>query len=253
MTPLEISIVATAGFLCGAVNAVAGGGSLILFPALIASGLPTLDANVTNSVATWPGYLGGVFGFQEDLKGEGKRMIPLSLATLAGSSVGCVLLLTTPTSAFDLIVPVLVLFSSTLLALQPRMKKWMAEKAPVEGKNHPGLYPGIFLATIYGGYFGGALGVIIIGVLALTMADDLKKLNAIKGWLSLVDCCVSVAIFGLFGPVDWWAVAVAAPTTLLGGYVGARVARKLNDKVLRFSVISLGVAVSIYLALRAAS
>ena len=248
MSPSQVALVAVAGLLCGAVNAVAGGGSLILFPALIAGGLPLLAANVTNSVATWPGYVGGVLGFREDLKGQSPRVIPLTVATLLGSTTGCVLLLTTPSSAFALVVPALVLFATLLLAIQPRVKRWMAERGPTPSKPHKWLYPGIFLATIYGGYFGGALGVIIVGTLALTMADSLPRLNALKGALSLVDCSVSVIIFGLFGPVDWLAVAVAAPTTLVGGYLGARLARRMNETVLRGAIIGLGVAVSLYLA-----
>lgn len=244
---MQMVIVALAGFMCGAVNSVAGGGSLILFPALIASGLPTLNANVTNSVATWPGYVGGVLGFREELRDQKSRLAGLTLVTLAGSTTGCVLLLTTPSEAFDIVVPALVLFATGLLWMQPRIKKWMARRAPTQGKHHRALYPCLFLATVYGGYFGGALGVIIIGALALTMADELPRLNALKGALSLLDCTVSVVIFGLFGPVDWPAVLIAAPSTLVGGYVGARIARRLNEKYLRWSIIVLGVAVSVYL------
>ena len=247
MAPTDLLIVAVAGMLCGAVNSVAGGGSLILFPALIAGGLPLLDANVTNSVATWPGYVGGVLGFKEDLKGQKGRLVSTSLVTLAGSTTGCVLLLTTPTKAFGVVVPALVLFATLLLAIQPRMKKWAAGRSQSPHKNHWGLYPGLYLATIYGGYFGGALGVIIIGTLALTMTDDLPRLNALKGFLSLVDCTVSVLVFGLYGPVHWVAVAVAAPTTLLGGYLGARFARGLNEVYLRRTIIALGLSVSAYL------
>lgn len=239
-----------AAFACGAVNAVAGGGSLILFPALVASGLPTLSANVTNAVATWPGYLGGVLGFREELKDQKGRLVTLSLFTVAGSLSGCVLLLTTPSEAFDSVVPALVLFATGLLWVQPRVKKWMARRAPTKDKPNRGLYPALFLAAIYGGYFGGALGVIVISALALTMVGELPKLNALKGALSLVNCTVTVVIFSLFGPVVWSSVALAAPCTLLGGYAGARFARRLNDKVLRWSIIGLGLAVSIYLYLQ---
>lgn len=248
MSPNDLLLVAVAGLLCGAVNSVAGGGSLILFPAMIAAGLPTLVANVTNSVATWPGYVGGILGFREELRGQRRRAVQLALVSLGGSVTGCVLLLTTPVAAFDVIVPVLVLFATLLLAIQPRLKRWMADHAPTVDRPHRWLYPALFAATIYGGYFGGALGVIIIGTLALTMADSLPRLNALKAALTLVDCTVSVVIFGLFGPVDWVSVAVAAPTCLLGGYLGARVARRLNEAALRAAVIGLGLAVSGYLA-----
>jgi uncharacterized membrane protein YfcA len=240
------TLVATAGLLCGALNAVAGGGSLILFPALVATGLPTLAANVTNSVATWPGYVGGVAGFWDDLRDQKHRLWPLALATLAGSTTGCVLLLTTPTSAFDKVVPVLVLFASALLAVQPYVKRWVGKARNAAGVR----WFAIFLATIYGGYFGGALGVIMVGVLSLTLADSLRRLNALKGGLSLVDASVSVVIFGLFGPVDWMSVLVAAPSTLVGGYVGARLARRLPDRLLRWCVVVFGIGVAAWLAFR---
>lgn len=250
MTGGSFGLVAAAGFLCGAVNSVAGGGSLILFPALIATGMPTLVANVTNSVATWPGYVGGVLGFREDLRHERKRLSSLVLATIAGSTTGCVLLLTTSSVAFDVVVPALVLFATLLLAVQPRMRGWMSRhRSSVSSR---WLVPSIFLATIYGGYFGGALGVIIIAALALTMAESLPKLNALKGALSLVDGTVSVVVFGLWGPVDWTGVLIAAPTTLLGGYWGARFARRLNEAYLRAAVIGLGLMVTAYLVARVA-
>ena len=249
MDPYNAGTIVTAGLLCGGINAVAGGGSLVLFPALVATGLGTLQANVTNSVATWPGYIGGVAGFWADLKGQKSNLWPLAMATLCGSTTGCVLLLTTPTSAFDKVVPALVLFASLLLAIQPHIKKW-AGTPQNSRRARLGRCIGIFLATIYGGYFGGALGVILIGVLALTLVDTLRRLNALKGALSLVDSSVSVVIFGLFGPVDWMSVLVAAPSTLLGGYLGARLARRLPDKLLRWSVVVFGVGVATWLAFR---
>lgn len=239
-------LVVFAGLLCGAVNSIAGGGSLILFPALLATGMGPLAANVTNSVTTWPGYAGGLVGFREDLRDQRRRMPPLILAALIGSTAGCILLLSTPSGAFGILVPLLILLAAALLVLQPYLKKRAG--SPLEGgRTWTVQFPAMVAATVYGGYFGAALGVIILGVLALTVPDTLRRLNALKGVLSFADCTISVVIFGLFGPVHWLVVALAAPSTLLGGYVGARVARRINETALRWSVVALAVGVSSYL------
>ena len=250
MTSFDAALVAFAGLLCGTVNSIAGGGSLILFPALLATGMPSLAANVTNSVATWPGYVGGVVGFRHEIAAQRRRMPRLVGATVAGSAVGCGLLLLTPEGAFDVVVPFLVLFASLLTAAQPAAKRRLAERARSDDLPGPAAMAGLFAAAIYGGYFGGALGVIIVGVLGLTVHDTFRRLNAGKALLSLVDASVSVTVFGLFGPVQWAFVAVAAPSTLVGGYLGARVASRLDENILRLSVVGFGVLVSIYLFLR---
>jgi len=244
MTASQLTLVATAGLASGFINAVAGGGSLVLFPAMLACGLPSLEANVTNSMANWPGYLGGVFGFRHELGDQGKRWMPLSLITLVGSALGCALLLRLPASAFDLIVPVLVLFSALMLALQPRLKAWVGG---IQGERWGWLVPGVFGAAVYGGYFGGALGVILLGTLALGLADSLRRLNALKAALALVNGTVSLIAFALFGPVFWPAALVAAPATLVGGYAGARLASRINERVLRWCIVVFSLAVSAYL------
>lgn len=246
----DLLLVAAAGLLSGAVNAIAGGGSLILFPALVATGMPTLAANVTNSVSGLPGYLGGVLGFRRDLAGQRRRVGILGLVALAGSSLGAALLLNTSRSAFDRVVPVLVLLAAALMVLQPAVKKRLGEAAETDRRLWRVTVPAVFLATVYGGYFTGALSVIILGTLALTLADSLRRLNALKSSLSAINTAVAVAVFAVFGPVHWYLAAVAAPATLLGGYLGAKVARHLNDTVLRWCVIAFSVAVAIYLAVR---
>ncbi len=238
-----------AGLVAGAVNAVAGGGSLLVFPALLAVGFNPLAANVTNSVAQWPGYLGIVLGAQAELKGQRRRIVQTSAVAIVGSAVGCVLLLTLPGSVFDAVVPVLVLLASALLAISPQIKRWIGAPEPGAPDRTAVLLPAIFLAAVYGGYFGGALGVIVISTLSLCAHDTLIRLNALKGLLSLVIASVTVVIFALDAPVDWLAVALLAPTTLVGGFLGAKLARRLPENVLRWSVVVLGFAVGIYLLL----
>lgn len=239
-----VALAAGAGLASGFINAVAGGGSLVLFPAMLACGLSSLEANVTTSMANWPGYAGGVYGFRSELSGQAVRWRPLSLVTLLGSALGCALLLRLPASTFDLVVPVLVLFASVMLALQPHLKAWVGKA----GHTRWGLLTvGVFFSAVYGGYFGGALGVILLGTLALGLADSLRRLNALKSVLSLVNGTVSLTAFALFGPVHWPLALIAAPATLAGGYIGARLASRIHDQVLRWSIVLFGVIVSGYL------
>ena len=246
MSIAQSVLIAVAGIVCGTVNSIAGGGSLILFPALLAAGLPPLSANVTNSVSAWPGYAGGLVGFRPELIGQGSRMRPLIVAALLGSATGCALLLLTPSSAFDLVVPLLILVAAALLAFQPHIKKLVGE--PVEGSRVWTVqFPAMLAATVYGGYFGAALGVIVLGVLAITVPDTLRRLNALKGVVSFVSGSVSVAVFAVFGPVNWQYALIAAPMALIGGYLGARIARHVNETALRWSVVVLGVAIAGYL------
>jgi hypothetical protein len=251
MTLLDGVLVAAAGLVCGIVNSIAGGGSLILFPALLATGMPSRSANVTNSVAGWPGYVGGVVGFRDEIIEQRRRLPRLVVAVLLGATVGCVALLLTPEGAFDVVVPFLVLFASLLTAVQPAAKRRMERRGGTRDVPGAGAVVAMFFAAVYGGYFGGALGVIIVGVLGVTIDDTLKRLNASKSLLTLANSSVTVVIFSLFGPVQWAYVAVAAPCTLIGGYLGAHAAKRLDENVLRASVVGIGVVVSIYLFARA--
>jgi hypothetical protein len=246
-SPGSLAFLVVAGLVAGAVNAVAGGGSLLVFPSLLAVGLPPLAANVTNSIAQWPGYLGMVAGARHDLRGQGRRALLMSAVSVAGAALGCVLLLVLPSTVFDAVVPGLVLLASVLFAMQPLTKRWTGTPEPGTPDRLGLLLPGVFLAAVYGGYFGGALGVVLIATLSIFAHDRLVRLNALKGFLSLVISTVTVVFFALGAPVDWLAVAVLAPTTLIGGYVGARIARRSPEPLLRWSVVVLGVTVGTYL------
>jgi len=243
-------LVALAGAACGIVNSIAGGGSLILFPALLLTGMNPLAANVTNSVTTWPGYLGGVGAFRSEI-GSRRHQLPWLLgATLVGSTIGCVVLLATPESSFDVVVPWLVLVATAMTALQPVVRKRLKDRPMADARPPFSAVGAVFVATIYGGYFGAALGVIVLAALSVTLNDSVRNLNATKSIISLVDATVSVVVFGLFGPVQWLYVLVAAPATLIGGYFGGRVALKLDEKVLRIMVVTLGAVATILLFLK---
>ena len=252
MSPVDLLIVAGVALAAGAINSVAGGGSLILFPTLVALGLGTVPANVTNSVAQWPGYIGGIFGFRSEYEGQRGRLIRFSIVAALGGLAGSILLLTTPSQAFDIVVPILVLLASLLLAVQPLLTSRLRRAEDTQAHGDPvWLYIALFFATVYGGYFGGALGVILVGVLGLAL-HRLKLANALKSALSAVTATITVVVFGLFGPVDWLVVAVAAPASLIGGFLGARLATRIPSTPLRILIVTFGVLVSIYLFLRAA-
>ncbi|MDP9392256.1 MAG: sulfite exporter TauE/SafE family protein [Actinomycetota bacterium] len=250
MSVLELVVVAAVAMAAGVINSIAGGGSLILFPTLVALGLGTVAANVTNSVAQWPGYLGGVAGFRSEYVGQRGRLVRFGVVAVLGGTAGSVLLLTTPSEAFDVVVPVLVLLASLLLAVQPLLTRRLEQEEAAGPRPDPAwLYVALFLATVYGGYFGGALGVILVGVLGVGL-HRLKLANALKSALSAITATVTLVVFGFFGPIDWLAVAVAAPASLLGGFLGARIATRIPVRPLRIFIVVFGVAVSIYLFAR---
>ena len=231
----EILLLALAGLVAGAVNAIAGGGSLIVFPALLAAGLSPLGASV---------------GQRSDLRGQGPRLRLVVPTAAVGGLGGALLLLTLPSAVFDTVVPLLVLGASALMALSPHIKRWTGEQRPGDADRTPYLLAAVFFAAVYGGYFGGALGVILVALLSVTANDTLRRSNATKAVLSLVVASVAIVVFAIGAPPQWAYVLAVAPATLIGGFVGAKVAQRLNEAVLCWSVVVLGVAVGSYLLLR---
>jgi uncharacterized membrane protein YfcA len=241
-----IVLLAGAGFGAGAVNAVAGGGSLISFPALLAAGYPSVTANVTNSVAVLPGYAGGSLAYRRELAGQGDRIRALLPASVLGTAAGAALLLLSPESVFETIVPWLILAACGLLALQPRVAGVTARHRHHRGST-VALHAGLFLGSVYGGYFGAGLGIMLLALLGALLPDDLQRLNALKGVLSLIVAAVAAVVFALFGPIAWDAALIVGAASLAGGAAGVRVARRLPEPVLRAVVITYGVGVAIAL------
>jgi uncharacterized membrane protein YfcA len=246
----HLALLVVAGIVSGAVNALAGGGSLLLFPALLAVGFSPLAANVTNSVIQCSGSAGLALGSRRELRGQRGRVLSTAGVAVAGALVGSLLLLVLPTQVFDAVVPALVAVASVLLGVQPWLARWIGEPEPDAPDRRTVLLPAVFLAAIYGGYFGGALGVILIAVLALTAHGDLRRLNAVKGVLALIIAAVSAVVFAIGAPVDWLVVALLAPVNLVGGFLGAKLAGRLPAPVLRVGVVVVGLTVSIYLFVR---
>jgi uncharacterized protein len=240
LDPAQIALLAGAGLIAGAVNAVAGGGSLLSFPALLAVGYPAITANVTNAVALTPGYFGGTLGYRRELGGQRRRVAALGAISAVGAVVGAFLLLISSAELFERVVPFLIFLACGLLAAQTRLAAVVREGREV---HMAPLFGAQFLAAAYGAYFGAGVGIMMLAILGIFLADTLQRLNALKGLLSLLVNLIAAVAFVLFAEVAWVAVAVMAVTSLLGGQLGVVLARRLNDRALRWLVIAFGVAV----------
>lgn len=249
MSAADVILLIVAGVVAGGVNAIAGGGTLLMFPALVATGMPTVQATVTNAVALWPGYVGNVASLGPQARGGAFARWALILYAICGSLIGSALLLSAPEDAVDLVIPVLVLGASLVLAFQSRLKGRLRRGADHDRPMAVAL--SVVGSGIYGGFFQGALGVILLAVLGLALSESMAVINAIKGLLQLAVVSTNVVVFSLFGPVDWAVAALVAPASLLGGVLGGRFARGANEKVLQRCVVAFGITVGIWLAVRA--
>jgi uncharacterized membrane protein YfcA len=253
LDPIDLVLVGLAAMAAGVVNALAGGGTLITFPVLTAVGLPAVAANITNTVALCPGYLGATLAQANDLQGQRRRLWLLAPAAVCGGVVGGLLLLVSGERVFRALVPFLILLASGLLAAQDRVRAWLLRRA--QRSDHASSLEAwmalpVGLAAIYGGYFGAGLSVIVLAVLGLGLDDSLTRLNALKQSISL-SVNVAAAIFFLFsGQVVWLAAAVMAVGALVGGALGGRLAGRIQPSLLRRIVVVIGVTVAVIYLVR---
>jgi uncharacterized membrane protein YfcA len=243
----ELILIALAGVAGGLVNALAGGGTLITFPMLTAVGIPAVSANVTNTVALSPGYLGATFAQRQDLRGQRRRMWLFMPTGVIGGILGGLLLLNTGERLFRALVPFLILLASALLAVADPLRAWLQRRSGQTGQQSiPEAWAVIpvGLAAIYGGYFGAGLSVIVLAALGLLLDDSLTRLNALKQIIAF-SVNIAAAIFFLFsGQVVWEAAAVMAVGALLGGSLGGRLASRVKPVTLRRIVVVVGVVVA---------
>lgn len=249
----EYLLIALAAVAAGAINALAGGGTLITFPALLAAGLPAVAANVTNTVALVPGYLGGTYAQRNDLLGQGRRLLIFLPAGVLGGVIGGILLLLSGERLFRDLVPYLILGASGLLALQDPVRAWLLRRAGKSGGSSTselGAAILVTLAAVYGGYFGAGLSVIVLAVLGLLVEDTLTRLNAIKQAVGFATN-IAAAIYFLFsGQVFWTVALVMAVGALLGGWLGGRLASRVKPSTLRWMVVAIGVTVGLIYLVR---
>ncbi len=233
-----------AAVAAGAINAVVGSGSLITFPTLLAFGFAPVVANVSNNIGVIPGNLSACYGYRKELSGQRQRLLPLGVASFAGALTGAIALLALPAGVFKLVVPVLIIGGCVLVLLQPKLSAWVAGREKERGQPgsaSPVLIAGVFLTGVYGGYFGAAQGVILVGLLGVFVADSLQRINAGKNVLVTIVNATAAIIFICFAHVAWLAVALIAAGSAIGGLVGAKFGRRLPPLALRVVIVIIGV------------
>ncbi len=245
---IELIIALGAAVAAGFVNAVAGGGTLVTFPVLMALGLPPVAANITNTVALCPGYFGGIFGQRKDFASQKKRLTGILPISIIGGIAGGLILLNTGEKTFDNIVPYLIFLACTLLAIQVPVKKWMQSRT---AKSHhswikrAGAVILLFLASVYGGYFGAGVSVIVIAILGLIYDDSLTSLNVLKQAISFSINISAALYFAFSGQVHWIFALVMMLGAVSGGVIGGKFAGRIKPALLRWIVIITGCVVAI--------
>ena len=248
MTSGEILAILAAAIAAGAINAVVGSGSLITFPTLLAFGFPPVIANVSNNIGLVPGNVSGALGYREELSGQRGRLIRLGIASCAGSLAGAAALLALPPGVFEVVVPALIILACVLVVLQPRLSAWVAARGGERAEHGgPFLIAGVFLAGVYGGYFGAAQGVLVIGLLGVFLTESLQRINAGKNVLVTIVNATAAVVFVIFAHVAWLAVGLIAAGSTAGGLIGARFGRRLPPLALRIIIVVIGVVAAVKL------
>jgi uncharacterized protein len=241
-----------AAFAAGAINSVAGGGTLISFPTLVWLGLPAVVANATNTVAIWPGSLAGMLGYRRELRGVAPRMLALAVPSFAGGLAGALLLARTPPGVFERVVPYLILFATLLFTLQEPVQRWVLADRPAHdsGRWLVGASLFQFGVALYGGYFGAGIGILMLAALGVLGHTDVHQMNGLKNFFAACINGVAAVYFIWAGMADWPYVAVMAVGAVAGGYLCAGLARRLGRVAVRRIVIGTGFAMALSLFLR---
>jgi uncharacterized protein len=239
----EILAIALAGMAAGTVNTVVGSGTLITFPVLLAFGYAPVTANVSNTIGLVPGSVSGAVGYRRELAGQRSRAIRFGTASVLGGITGAVLLLVLPASAFKAIVPVFIAIALVLVVLQPRINRRLAERGAGSWHERGILAPlAVYATGIYGGYFGAAQGILLLGILGVALPQSLQRTNALKNVLAALVNGVAGLYFALVAHVAWGPALIIAGTSIVGGQIGARYGRRLSPGRLRGLIVVIGVA-----------
>ncbi len=251
MGPAEAAAILGAGLAAGAVNAIVGSGSLITFPTLLAFGFAPVVANVSNNIGLVSGNISGAWGYRRELSGQRRRLVRLGVFSVAGSVAGAAALLSLPSSSFHIIVSALILIACVLVLLQPQLSGRIAARrerqaqaagsSPHRERTSPALAGGVFGAAVYGGYFGAAQGVLVIGLLGTFLDEPLQRVNGAKNVLVAIVNGTAAIVYIIFAHVAWLAVALIAVSSTLGGLIGARYGRRLPPLALRIFVVVIGI------------
>lgn len=253
MSALEPVAIILAGLAAGTINTIVGSGTLVTFPTLLLFGYAPVSANVSNSLGLVPGGLTGTWGYRHELRSLGPMLRRLGPASLLGSVIGALLLLWLPPAAFEAIVPILIFVALLLVVFGPRLQRWAASQHA--DRITPGrwvaLVLGILLAGVYGGYFGAAQGVLLLGIMSILLPLSLQQINGIKNVLATIANLVAALVFLVVAPelVDWTVVLLISIGSLLGGVIGAKVGRRLPPVVLRGVIVVIGTVAIVNLLL----
>lgn len=240
---LTILMLVMAALLAGALNAVAGGGTFLTLPALLYAGVPPVAANATSTVALLPGYLSGAYGFRHSVGPAAGLSVTRQLVTsLCGGLVGALLLLITPNEIFRAVVPWLLLLATALFAVGDRLAVWLQKHARAGTGS---VVAGLFVVSVYGGYFNGGLGILLLAMFCLVGMTDLNTMNGLKNLISAVLTAISVVIFSAAGLVHWPQALVMMVAGTVGGYLGALVARHIRPSHLRSGIVVVGLVMAI--------
>ena len=245
-------LIFVAGILAGAVNAVAGGGSLITFPALVWLGIPSITANATNTVALWPGAFGSMWGYRRELAETDRRLYILAVPSFAGGLVGALLLRLTPSPLFDRLVPLLVLFATCLFMAQEPLQRAFGHSPEAARSGRWMWWAAVFqlLVGVYGGYFGAGIGILMLAALSILGSDDIHQMNGFKNLLAMCVNGIAAVYFIAMHMVSWREAMVLSAGSILGGVAGARVARRMGRPAVRRTVVAIGLAMAGGLMLR---
>ncbi|MEV0122442.1 sulfite exporter TauE/SafE family protein [Streptomyces sp. NPDC050703] len=251
MEALEMVAVGAAGIAAGGINAVVGSGTLITFPTLLAFGCPPVLANVSNNLGLVPGTLSAAYGYRREMKGQARRLVRFGAASLIGGLIGALLLLRLPADAFQAVVPVLILTACVLVVLQPWLNRRLKERGS-NGRQDGGvpMWCGVLATGVYGGYFGAAQGVLLMGLFGAFILDDLQRLNAAKNVLASLVNSVAAVVFILVADIDWTIAGIIAAGSTVGGLVGARYGRRLPPVAMRGFIVVVGVTASVTMLVR---
>jgi uncharacterized membrane protein YfcA len=247
---VETVAILAAGMAAGAINAVVGSGTLITFPVLLAAGYQPVVANVSNTIGLVPGSVAGAVGYRRELAGQGDRLSRLAPASLTGGIAGAAALLLLPERLFEAIVPCFIALAIVLVVVQPRLGAALTRMRPREGERpRPWALAAVFLAGVYGGYFGAAQGILLLAILGVALHDHLQRINALKVVLAGLVNTVAGVVFAFVADVAWWPAALIAVGSIAGGWLGARYGRRLEEAHLRGLVAAVGVVAILQLAL----
>jgi uncharacterized membrane protein YfcA len=240
MSGWQIALVSIAAFCAGAMNSVAGGGTFFSFPALLAAGVPPVAANASNSVALWPASLSGAWVYRKELAYYKRYLIPMGVVSFMGGIIGGLLLLATKDAVFSRLIPWLLLFATLLFAFSGKFSALLRGVVSVKPDNSMTALAGQAVVSVYGGFFGAGMGILMLASLAMAGHDNVHEINAIKNLLSAIIYSVTVLTFVIAGAISWPHTIIMLATATLGGYWGASIARKIPALWLRRFIIATG-------------